>query len=76
MRKGETIMAEKRTFYIPLKSEGFDYFVEELMPNCKDLVEQRFVSDSTDGKILVEFKITNNDFYRIHDYIQKRDGLA
>ena len=53
------------------RSEGEEYFVNELIPIAKDEVKVRL------GKIFGfswnEYEITHDDFIRIKEYINKKD---
>lgn len=63
---------EKHVLKIENNSEAENYFVNELMPHCKDGVICRL--GSIFGRPYNEYEFTHDDYIRIQNYIEQRDN--
>ena len=63
-----------KIFWTPVNSEGHRYLENELIPICEDKIERSLVKDPKNGE-LIEYHITDEDYYRVRAYIKKRDNL-
>lgn len=64
---------ENHVLKIGANSEGENYFVKEIMPNCKDKVIIRL--GSLFGVNWNEYEITHEDFLRCREFIKTKKGL-
>jgi hypothetical protein len=64
---------ENHVLKIGPNSEGERYFVDEIMPNCKDKVLIRL--GMIFGNPWNEYEITHEDFLRCREFIKAKKGV-
>ena len=63
----------KHVLKIEPNSEAEKYFVNVIMPNCKDKVITRL--GNMFGMMWNEYEITDEDFNRCRDFIKEKNGV-